>query len=130
MWLSRNFNYPSRILSIATKIIVNQAMFTPIFNTYFFGMQAFMAGDNLVETWERIRRTVPISLVNSAKLWPAITAINFAFVPIEYRSIFAGSINIGWQTYLTWLNRQAEDAEATSRPSGRIPPSGMNIARA
>ncbi|ROV99519.1 hypothetical protein VMCG_06386 [Cytospora schulzeri] len=49
MWLSRNFNYPSRILSIATKIVINQAIFTPVFNVYFFGMQAFMAGDNLVE---------------------------------------------------------------------------------
>lgn len=128
MWLSRHFNYPSRILSIAIKITVNQLLLTPIFNLYFFSMQAFMAGDNLVETWERIKRTVPISLINSAKLWPAVTAINFAFVPIEYRSIFAGTINIGWQTYMTWLNRQAEEAEAISRPSGRIPPSGMDMA--
>lgn len=86
MFLSRNFNYSSRLLSIATKIAVNQCLFTPFFNSYFFGMQAFLAGDNLVEVWERIKRTVPTSMVNSIKLWPIVTAINFTWVPIEVRS--------------------------------------------
>jgi hypothetical protein len=125
MWLSRNFNYSSRILSIATKIVVNQSIFTPLFNTYFFGMQAFLAGDNLVEIRERVKRTVPTSIINSVKLWPIVTAINFTYVPLEYRSVFAGVIAVGWQTYLTWLNRRAEEEEAISRPGGRIPPSGM-----
>lgn len=127
MWLSRNFNYSSRILSIATKIVVNQSIFTPLFNTYFFGMQAFLAGDNFIEIWERVKRTVPVSLMNSVKLWPIVTAINFHYVPLEYRSVFAGVIAVGWQTYLTWLNRLAEEEEALSRPGGRIPPSGMKM---
>lgn len=83
MFLSRNFNYSSRLLSIATKITVNQCVFTPVFNTYFFGMQAFLAGDNLAEVWARIKRTVPTSLMNSIKIWPMVTAINFTWVPME-----------------------------------------------
>lgn len=130
MFLSRNFNYSSRLLSIATKIVVNQALFTPLFNSYFFGMQALLAGDNLVEVWGRIKRTVPTSMVNSVKLWPAVTAINFTFIPIEYRSVFAGVIAVGWQTYLSWLNRLAEEAEARERPSGRIPPSSIRMVAA
>lgn len=83
MFLSRNFNYSSRLLSLGTKIAVNQCLFTPIFNSYFFGMQAFLAGDNLYEVWERIKRTVPTSLMNSIKVWPIVTAINFTWIPIE-----------------------------------------------
>lgn len=130
MFLSRNFNYSSRLLSVATKIVVNQALFTPLFNSYFFGMQSFLAGDNLVEVWERIKRTVPTSMINSVKLWPAVTAINFTFIPIEYRSVFAGVIAVGWQTYLSWLNRLAEEAEVRERPSGRIPPSSIKMVAA
>lgn len=127
MFLSRNFNYPSRLLSLATKIVVNQGVFTPLFNSYFFGMQAFLAGDSLPEVWDRIKRTVPISMANSIKLWPIVTAINFTWVPIEYRSVFAGIIAVGWQTYLSWLNRMAEEEEAKERPAGRIPPSSMKM---
>ena len=34
MFLGNHFNYPSQILSIATKVAVQQAVFTPVFNSY------------------------------------------------------------------------------------------------
>ncbi|KAL2018686.1 hypothetical protein VTK56DRAFT_521 [Thermocarpiscus australiensis] len=110
VWLSNNFNYSSRILSVATKVVVNQICFTPVFNTYFFGMQALLVGASWGETWERIVETVPVSCVNSCKLWPAVTAFSFAFLPLEYRPIFGGAIAVAWQTYLSYLNRLAEQS--------------------
>lgn len=121
MFLSRNFNYASRILSLVTKVVVNQLCFTPVFNSYFFGMQSFLAGDSMAEVWERIRRTVPVSFVNSLKLWPAVTAFSFTFIPLEYRSIFAGVIAVGWQTYLSFLNRMAEEAEPSRKDEHSAP---------
>jgi protein Mpv17 len=115
MFLNSHFNYSSKILSLATKVTVNQIVFTPIFNTYFFGMQSLLSGDSPPEIWERIKRTVPTSIMNSCKLWPAVTAFNFTFIDPQYRSIFAGFIAVGWQTYLSYLNRTAEIAEAAQR---------------
>jgi hypothetical protein len=101
-------------------VTVNQLAFTPIFNSYFFGMQSFLSGDSLPEVWERIRRTVPVSFVNSCKLWPAVTAFSFTFIDPQYRSIFAGFVAIGWQTYLSYLNRQAEEAEGRERVTRKV----------
>ncbi|KAK7981396.1 hypothetical protein PG988_003634 [Apiospora saccharicola] len=115
MWfvfLSQNFNYPSKVLSIAVKVAINQAFFTPIFNTYFFGGQALLSGDSLQQAWDRVCATVPVSVVNSCKIWPVVSAISFAYLPLEYRALFAGVVAVGWQTYLSFLNRQAEAAEA------------------
>lgn len=113
LFLSRNFNYAwSHTASLAAKIVVQQVCFTPLFNSYFFGMQVLLAGEGLEHAVERIRRAVPTSIVNSCKLWPAVTAFSFTFIPMEYRSVFAGVIAVGWQTYLSFLNRQAEEAEA------------------
>ncbi|EPE06590.1 mpv17 pmp22 family protein [Ophiostoma piceae UAMH 11346] len=121
LWLAQNFNYSSRILSLLTKVAVNQVFFTPIFNTYFFGMQAMLAGEGLRASWNRVCQTVPTSVVNSLKVWPAVTAINFTFIPLEYRSIFAGVFAVGWQTYLMFLNRKAEDAKAAASGSAVVP---------
>lgn len=134
IFLSVNFNYASRIGSLAVKIIVNQTCFTPLFNSYFFGMQAFLAGDSLEQVVERIRRTVPTSIVNSCKLWPAVTAFSFTFIPMEYRSVFSGVIAVGWQTYLSFLNREAEVAEeAAALAAGRevvpVVPESRELAR-
>jgi protein Mpv17 len=126
MFLGNNFNYSSKTLSLVTKVTVNQICFTPIFNTYFFGMQSLLSGDSLPEVWERIKRTVPISMINSCKLWPAVTAFSFTFIDAQYRSIFAGFVAIGWQTYLSYLNRKAEVEEAAQRAMESEVEEGMN----
>jgi hypothetical protein len=115
LWLGRNFNYPSHLLSLSVKILISQCMFTPLFNSYFFGMQSLLSGSTLTEAWERIRMTVPVSWMNSWKLWPAVTAFSFTFIAPHNRSVFAGCIAIFWQTYLSWLNRTAELAERESK---------------
>lgn len=111
MFLGNNFNYTSRWVSIAVKTAVQQAVFTPVFNTYFFGMQAILTGEPPSGVIRRIRDTVPTSIVNSAKLWPAITAFSFAFILPQYRLMFSGVFAVAWQTYLSLLNRRAERGE-------------------
>lgn len=121
MWfihLGNSFNYPSRMLSLLTKVVVNQIVYTPIFNSYFFGMQALLSFHHSPLTlagWagivDHVARTVPTSFVNSCKLWPAVTAVNFLWVPVEFRPVFAGVVAVGWQGYLSFLNRRAEGEE-------------------
>jgi len=111
MYLNRSFNYSSRLLSLATKVTVNQIVFTPVFNSYFFGMQSLLSGDTVLEAWERIKRTVPTSFINSCKLWPAVTAFSFTYIQPQYRALFAGVVAVGWQSYLSWLNQRAANEE-------------------
>lgn len=94
-----------------SQVVVNQLLFTPIFNSYFFGMQTLLAGASFEEIVERIKHTVPTSWINSCKLWPVVTAFSFTYIPIQYRSIFGGVIAIGWQTYLSLLNQRAAAQE-------------------
>lgn len=115
MYLGNSFNYASPLLSLITKVVVNQLVFTPIFNSYFFGMQALLSGHHSIFTWDgfmgivdHVKRTVPTSFINSCKFWPVVTAFSFTFISPEFRSIFAGVFAIGWQTYLSFLNRKAE----------------------
>jgi protein Mpv17 len=111
MFLGRNFNYASLPLSILTKVIVNQAVFTPVFNSYFFGMQAFLTGESTTGVLARIRAAVPTSMINSLKLWPAVTAFSFAFIQPQYRFMFSGVFAVAWQAYLSFLNRREEKIE-------------------
>ncbi|GAB7366287.1 hypothetical protein MBLNU230_g7844t1 [Neophaeotheca triangularis] len=108
LFLGRHFNYPSHLASLAVKICVNQTVFTPLFNTYFFGMQVLLAGEGVGKAWERVKQTVPTSIKNSWKVWPLVTAFSFTFVRPQFRSVFAGVVAIGWQSYLSWLNSRAE----------------------
>ncbi|KAJ6098254.1 hypothetical protein N7499_002628 [Penicillium canescens] len=107
MFLGNHFNYPSKILSILTKVIVQQICFTPVFNTYFFSVHSLLGGATMEETYERLKKALPVSITNSVKLWPAVTAFSFMYVPAQFRNVFSGVIAVGWQTYLSWLNQKA-----------------------
>ncbi|KAJ6441060.1 Mpv17/PMP22 family protein [Purpureocillium lavendulum] len=130
VFLSRNFNYASRSGSIATKVLVNQAVFAPTFNTYFFGAQALLSGEDLAATGQRLRDTLPPSLVNSFKVWPATMAIAFTFLPLEFRAIFSGVVAVGWQTYLSFLNRQAELKEHAKTHAMAVAAASASVASA
>lgn len=77
-------------LNVAMKVVFNQCTFVPVFNVYFFGMQSLLSGHSIEGAWERVTHTVPESWKNSWKVWPAVTAINLALVPVHWRSVFAG----------------------------------------
>lgn len=53
--------------------------------------------------------------MNSWKVWPIITAFSFTFIAPHSRSAFAGCFAVVWQTYLSWLNRAAEEASEMER---------------
>ncbi|KAJ6109142.1 hypothetical protein N7486_001376 [Penicillium sp. IBT 16267x] len=129
-FLHNNFNFSSKLLSILTKVTVQQIVFTPVFNTYFFSGHSLLAGATFEETWERLKKALPVSITNSVKLWPAVTAFSLMYVPPEFRNVFSGVIAIGWQTYLSWLNqkaaREVQQAEAAIE-AGTSPAAAGNL---
>ncbi|KAL2823345.1 hypothetical protein BDW59DRAFT_148743 [Aspergillus cavernicola] len=122
-FLHKNFNFASKPLSILTKVVVQQAVFTPVFNSYFFSVHSLLSGASLEETFERLKVALPRSIVNSAKFWPMVTAFSFMYVPPQFRNVFSGCIAVGWQTYLSWLNQKAArevEAALTEPASSQI----------
>ncbi|KAL7951676.1 hypothetical protein V8C42DRAFT_304837 [Trichoderma barbatum] len=111
-FLAKNFNYSSRAVSLGVKIVMNQLLFATYMNVYFFSMQALLTGEGINGAVQRVRDTLLTSWINSCKIWPFVMAFNLSYVPLEYRALFAGFINLGWQAYLSLLNRWAEIRQA------------------
>ncbi|KAB8346199.1 hypothetical protein FH972_023244 [Carpinus fangiana] len=145
--LGRSFNVGAPVprkarfaVSLAFKVCITQLLYTPVFNTYFFGLHSllafpvaaapgasaeaedagqavqryasrFFSADNGRAAWERVSETVPISWWNSCKFWPPVTAFTLTFVAPQHRSVFAGCVAVVWQTYLGMVNQRAAVAE-------------------
>ena len=114
IWLGRNFQYSTWIWSIGSKILIQQSLFVPVVNTYFFGMQTLLAGGSFDEAKERVKTAVPISWKNSWKLWPMVTAVSFTYIPPQYRSVFGSLFATVWQTYLSWMHQRAEAGQPST----------------
>jgi hypothetical protein len=109
LFLGSHFNYSSTVASITLKVFIQQMFFAPIFNTYFFGMQAALSGESGSGVVERVKNAVPESIISSAKFWPAVTALNFTLIPAHLRFAFSGAFAVVWQTYLSFPNRKKEE---------------------
>lgn len=108
LFVSSHFNVAGRpYLSLLYKCTVQQFLFAPFFNSYFFGMHALLAGQSVQGAVETVKIALPVSWINSCKFWPVVTAGIFAFVKPQHRSVAAGMVAIGWQTYLGILNQRA-----------------------
>ncbi|EGD86867.2 hypothetical protein H113_05432 [Trichophyton rubrum MR1459] len=122
MFVHNNFNYASKFLSIATKVVLSQVIYAPLFNVYFFSAQSLLSGASWAETLQRLQVTLPVSIVNSAKIWPAVSAFMFLYIDPAFRAIFAGTIALGWQTYLSWLNQvAAKEVREREVVHGKVP---------
>lgn len=53
---------------------------------------------------ERLQKTWWPALQTNWMVWPFVQTINFAFLPLQYRVLFANVISIGWNSYLSWVN--------------------------
>lgn len=97
----------SKPVAVALRVMINQLCFTPVFLTAYFSLQSFLTGASAEETAERLQETLPTAYKNSCQLWPAVSAINFYWIKLEYRSVFSGVVAIGWNVYLSYLTQKA-----------------------
>lgn len=112
LFLGQNFNYSSAMVSTSTKVVVNQLVYTTLFNVYFFAFHALLSGMDITGVIERVRNTVPTSLPRSFLYWPFVTAFNFTYVQPQSRSVVTAIFAVFWQSYLSWLNAHAEKKES------------------
>ena len=86
---------------------LSQAIFTPFFLVAFFGVQGALEGRTVQEIRDKIVGTGPSAWRDGLMLWPAVSTVNFALVPLEYRALVGGVASLGWNTWLSYLNSRA-----------------------
>ncbi|KAK8149450.1 hypothetical protein G3M48_006910 [Beauveria asiatica] len=94
MFLHGQFNFASTAASLATKVLVQQAIYTPIFNTYFFAAQSLLSGASVEDMVMRLQLVLPMSIVNGWKVWSVVALISFMYVPAQFRGAFSGCVAV------------------------------------
>jgi len=51
---------------------------------------------------DNAQETLPL-IVNSYKIWPVASIVNFVFVPVERRIVFLSCVALVWNIYLSLI---------------------------
>jgi protein Mpv17 len=105
--ISYCFGTLPRAAAVALQVGLSQAIFTPFFLVAFFGVQGALEGRTVQEIRDKIMGTGPSAWRDGLMLWPAVSTVNFALVPLEYRALVGGVASLGWNTWLSYLNSRA-----------------------
>ncbi|KAF8537590.1 hypothetical protein BDD12DRAFT_846175 [Trichophaea hybrida] len=105
--ISYCFSTLPRMAAVALQVGLSQAIFTPFFLIAFFGVQGTLEGRTMQEIKEKIVGTGSRAWRDGLVLWPAVSTVNFALVPLEYRALVGGVASLGWNTWLSYLNSRA-----------------------
>lgn len=87
----------------------------------FTGLMSGLEGKSLAETQDKFRTMYPRALLTNWQVWPAIQAVNFTIVPLQWRLPFQQTAGILWTCYLSMLNKKSDEEEArrAKSPGGR-----------
>ena len=94
------------------KVGVNQAGLAFPLNGAFFGVSTARSHDLLdasgrvewLKAWEhKVRKDLPMTVVQSTSFWGPVQAINFTLVPAYARALYVNVASFTWTSYLSFI---------------------------
>ena len=98
--------------TVATKVLIDQTIWNPIFGLMFFGYLNICEGKSFEDYTKKIKADLKTAVMGSWAVWVPAHTINFAFIPPSQRLLYINSIQIGYNIFLSFLgNKKVEDDE-------------------
>ncbi|KAI5462133.1 putative integral membrane protein, Mpv17/PMP22 family [Mariannaea sp. PMI_226] len=102
-FLSRNVVLRNRRVEMLARVACDQLLFAPVAIGVFLSSMAAMEGASVKQ---RLTNVWWPALSTNWMVWPFVQMINFTFLPLQHRVLFANLVSIGWNSYLSWVNTQ------------------------
>jgi len=101
---------------VFAKVGLDQFLLTPGLVSLFFTSMTFMEGKGLDEVQRRIELAWLPTLIRNWGVFIPTQIVNFSIVPLHHRLLVVNVVSLFWNTYLSWINAQTE--QATAKPLG------------
>jgi hypothetical protein len=102
---NRFFLNKSKLLRVLGCVLLDQALFTPIFYLGFYLIDGLLNSvswkSGFFKGLQLIESKMIETLVADLAVWPLATGINLWFVPLQYQVLFNNFISLFWDIFLT-----------------------------
>ena len=91
--------------SVLTKVLVDQLVYGPFAITVFFGFATIrnpLSSDAIVEFSEKMESSFLSTYIADWCVWPFVNVINFRYIGVNFRPTFIASVQVFWQTYMSY----------------------------
>lgn len=95
--------------SVLRKVVFDQTVFAPLFNSSFFFGVGLLEGQlfpDIVTSW---RSRIWSSMLANWSIWPIAQAVNFLFVPLPLQIVYVNCVAVVWNAILTYISHNDVD---------------------
>jgi len=89
--------------SVATKVLIDQVAWCPLFMTVFFTYLGLVNGDSFTTIGSKIKNDLFTAVQGSWKIWPVVHTVNFKFISTKHRLVFINGVQIAFNMFLSLL---------------------------
>jgi len=97
--------------TVATKVLIDQTMWNPIFGCMFFGYLNLVEGKTFEDYKKKLSADLKTAVMGSWAVWVPAHTINFAFVPPSQRLLYINTIQIGYNIFLSFLGNKKVESD-------------------
>mmetsp|Transcript_6133 Transcript_6133/g.3683 ORF Transcript_6133/g.3683 Transcript_6133/m.3683 type:complete len:184 (+) Transcript_6133:97-648(+) len=99
-------------VTVASKVVIDQVFWNPIFGCMFFGFLNFAEGKSMADLTQKLNQDLKTAVMGSWAVWVPAHTVNFAFIPPSQRLLYINTIQIGYNIFLSFLgNKKVEGDE-------------------
>jgi len=83
-------------------VLLDQTVFATLFLVSFFMIMDYIDSQNVDHAWKSLKEKFWPTMIVNWKIWPAAQMINFGLIPLPYRVLYANSLGLLWNCYLSY----------------------------
>jgi len=100
----RSWQINSGNMGVLAKIAMDRLVFTPPFLLFTLAYMQFLQTFNVAKTSAAIKNIYAGAIYLNWKVWTVAQAVNFKYVPLEYRVLFGNLVALWWNVMLSLKN--------------------------
>ncbi|CAG9989272.1 unnamed protein product [Clonostachys byssicola] len=115
--LQRRIQLSTHTRSVLARVLADQAIFAPgsIVGLYYLTELLQPSTGTIQKRLSAAQQSVENSftqvLLKNYTLWPAVSYLNFFYVPLQYRLLVSNTVAIFWSAYLSFTVNRVESGE-------------------
>ncbi|KAI0562220.1 hypothetical protein FGB62_64g150 [Gracilaria domingensis] len=111
-WFSTLDKLYTNKYSVISKLITDQLLFAPFFNSAFMMGVGTLEGHSLKEVSDTVKTKLWSAMKANWMLWPAAQFINFSFVPKHLQVVYVNCVALVWNVIFMYISHSNDEAIA------------------
>ena len=88
---------------IATKVLIDQFGFEPIYLPFYFACTAALEGRFSIKSWrKKLEDEFGTTFLADCMVWIIVQTLNFRYVPVIAQALVVNVVSVGWTAFLSY----------------------------